>query len=113
MTLHCPKCGDVLTESATGGLECVRGQMGLAQELKQRLRECYVTQTRRPRDTVLTYGGRPCGIGGDWFCPGCGVAAQEFTPGDLRCPVCSRSLVEFVYSLIERHPHFDGVSRWT
>ena len=102
-----------MTESATGGWECVRGQMGLAQELELRLRECYVTQTRRPQDRVFNYGGKPHGIGGDWFCPGCGVAAQELTPGDLRCPVCSRSLVEFVHALIELHPHFDGVSRWT
>ena len=113
MTLHCPKCGDVLTESASGEFECVRGRMGLAQELEQRLRECYVLQTRAPRDVVFTYGGKPHRIGGDWFCPGCGVAAQELTPGDLRCPACSRSLVEFVHSLIERHPHFDGVSRHT
>jgi uncharacterized Zn finger protein (UPF0148 family) len=108
MKLHCPKCGDVLTETADSHLECVRGQMPLAHELEQRLRECYVAQTREPRDFVHTYG-----IGGDWFCPGCGVAAQELTPGDLRCPTCSRSLVEFVHSLIERHPHFDGVRSWT
>ena len=73
----------------------------------------YVTQTRKPRDVVFTYRGQPHSIGGDWFCAGCGVAAQEFTPGDLRCPVCCRSLVEFVHSLIERRPHFDGVSKWT
>jgi len=112
MTLHCPKCGDVLTKSADGSLECVRGRMGLAQELEQRLRECYVTKARDPKDAAFTYGGRPHPIGGTWFCPGCGVAAQELTPGDLRCPVCSRSLVEFVHALIERHPHFDGVSRY-
>jgi hypothetical protein len=91
----------------------VRGRMSLAQELEQRLRDCYVTQTRRPNDTVLTYGGQPRAIGGNWYCPGCGAAAQELTPGDLRCPTCSRSLVEFIRSLNERHPHLDGVSRRT
>ena len=113
MTLHCPKCGDVLTESVEGELQCARGRMGLAQDLEHRLRECYVLQTRTPRDALFTYAGKPHAIGAAWFCPGCGVAAQELTPGDLRCPACSRSLVEFVHSLIERHPHFDGVSRYT
>jgi hypothetical protein len=112
MLLYCPKCGDILTEGADGRLECAPGRMPLAQELADRFRECYVTQTRRPRDVVFTYRGQPHGIGGEWFCPGCGVAAREATPGDLRCPACSQSLVEFIYSLIERHPHFDGVSKW-
>jgi len=113
MPLHCPKCGDILTEAPDGQLACVRGRMDFAQELAQRLRDCYVTKIREPKDTVYARKGRPHAIGGIWFCPGCGDAAQELTPGDLRCPVCSRSLVEFVHSLIERHPHFDGASRWT
>jgi predicted RNA-binding Zn-ribbon protein involved in translation (DUF1610 family) len=46
-------------------------------------------------------------------CPGCGVMAEESTPGDLRCPKCARSLVEFVHSLIERHPHLDNSGKWT
>src|SRR5215475_8123843 len=108
MQLHCPKCGDVLAENADGRLACLRGRMELADELEERLRECYAEQTRTPHDVVFAHGGRPARIGGDWFCPGCGVAARELTPGDLRCPACSRSLVEFIHSLIERHPHHDG-----
>ena len=42
MTLDCPKCRDVLNESASGELECGRGRMGLAQELEQWLRECTI-----------------------------------------------------------------------
>ena len=103
--MHCPKCGDILSESADGDLVCVRGQMGLSLDLAQRLRACYVTQSRQPREGVFTYGDRPLWIGGRWFCPGCGVAIPEHSPGDLRCPVCSRSLSEFVYVLVERHPH--------
>jgi uncharacterized Zn finger protein (UPF0148 family) len=112
MTLHCPKCGEILTESSNGSLECARGRMELARELEQRLRDCYIKKVRDPKDVTFTHRGKPHPIGGSWFCPGCGVAAQELTPGDLRCPVCSRSLVEFAYSLIERHPHFDGVSSY-
>ena len=112
MPLYCPKCGDTLTETAGGGLECVRGRMLLSQELAQRLRECYVNQTRRPCDAVFTYRDQPHRIGGHWSCPGCGVAAREATRGDLRCPACSQSLVEFTHSLIELHPHFEGGSKW-
>ena len=105
MTLHCPKCGDQLRTTVGGELTCERGGMPLADELAQRLRDCYVLEVRRPRDVVFQYNGRPHGIGGTWFCPGCGVKLREDSPGDLRCPACERSLVEFVHSLVERHPH--------
>ncbi len=59
--LYCPRCGDVLTESADDELHYVRGRMDLSRNLEQRLRACYVTQTR--------------------------------------------SLREFLYALIELHPH--------
>ena len=48
MQLHCPKCGDVLAENADGHLACLRGRMELADELEERLRECYAEQTRTP-----------------------------------------------------------------
>jgi phage FluMu protein Com len=112
MTVHCPKCGDILTETPDGQLKCLRGRMDLAQELTRRLRDCYVTKIREPKDTVFTHRGSPHPIGGRWFCPGCGGSVEELTPGDLRCQGCSKSLVEFVHSLIERHPHFDGVGGW-
>ncbi len=105
MTPYCPKCGDTMTEAENGYLEWARGGMPLVPELEQRLRECYMSQLRRPCDVVFTYRDRPHRIGGVWFCPGCGVLAQESTPGDLRCPSSSQSLVEFVYSLVERHHH--------
>ena len=112
MILHRPKCGDLLSPSPDGYLECIRGRMPLAQELEERLRECYVLRTRQPRELIFTYAGQPHRIGGQWFCPGCRVEAQELTPGDLHCPACHRSLVEFIESLIERHPHFDGTGGW-
>ena len=108
VNLHCPKCGDVLAESPDGNVKCLRGRMEFAQELAQRLRDCYVTKIRDPKDVKFTHRGKPHPIGGSWFCPGCGIPAKETTPGDVRCPSCSRSLVEFMYSLIERHPHFNG-----
>ncbi len=87
--------------------------MPLAHQLEQRLVECFVTEARRPREPSFVYNGGPPKIGGQWFCPGCGVMAEESTPGDLRCPKCSRSLAEFVHSLIEPHPHLDRSGKWT
>jgi hypothetical protein len=109
MKLFCPKCGDQLTQDENGHFECIRGQMPLSLSLEQQLCDCYVTQVRRPLDLVFTYAGKPHMIGGNWYCPGCGALAQEISPGDLRCLICSRSLVEFLYSLIELHPHVDRV----
>src|SRR5258708_2757974 len=103
-TLFCPKCGEALTRHADGSLECVPGQMPLAQELAQRIVDCYDTEARRPREPDLAQYRGSAGIGGEWFCPGCGVHTQESSPWDLRCPACSRSLFEFAHSLIERHP---------
>jgi uncharacterized Zn finger protein (UPF0148 family) len=103
--LFCPRCGDDLAISQDGELACARGGMSLMPALEHRLRECYELRSRQPRDIVFTYNGSPHGIGGTWFCPGCGVAALEATPGDLRCPDCLQSLVEFITELIELHPH--------
>ncbi len=112
MTLYCPKCGAQLIRDESGYLECRRGEMQLAQELERRLLECYVTQVRHPREGPFTYAGKSHPIGGTWFCPGCGVAVTEQSPGDLRCPKCTLSLVEFVYSLIEKHPHKSEGGGW-
>ena len=67
----------------SGHLECVQGQMPLADELARRLNDCYASQVRRPRDVVYQYNGCPHPIGGTWFCPGCGVRLREDSPGDL------------------------------
>jgi len=104
--IFCPKCGEELVANPDRGyLECIPGQMPLSAELEKRLRECYIECTRNPVDRIFTYNDKPHGIGGQWFCPGCAEEMTEMTPGDLRCPECNRSLFEFVYSLVERHPH--------
>jgi hypothetical protein len=73
--------------------------------LADRLCDCYRDEKRKPKDTVFTFNGKPHPIGGSWYCPGCGVEIPEISPGNLTCPVCSRSVVEFVYALVEGHPH--------
>jgi hypothetical protein len=37
--------------------------MPLAQELEERLRECYVLKTRQSRELIFTYAGKPHRIG--------------------------------------------------
>ena len=97
--MFCPKCGDELIERR-GELTCVRGGMTMSQYLSKRLHECYVLELRAPREIPWTRA-----IGGDWFCPACGVHMPEEPPGVVRCPQCGRSLNEFIYELIERCAH--------
>jgi hypothetical protein len=98
--MYCPKCGDVLKRRPNGELACERGEMVLSQNLERGLQECFVDRTRTPRDEPFSFA-----IGGKWWCPGCGVQAEEFKRGDLRCTSCGLSLREFVYDLIELHTH--------
>jgi hypothetical protein len=105
MALFCPRCGNALCPTADGGLQCERGKMVLASALAGALRECYLDRVREPQPVVFTYNGVPHPVGDTWFCPGCGVRIPEDSPGDLRCPVCSRSMVEFLVALMEWHPH--------
>jgi hypothetical protein len=58
MPLHCPKCGNVFAEK-DGHFVCLAGRMELAPELEQRLRECYLEETRLPHDFVFSHAGRP------------------------------------------------------
>lgn len=102
--LHCPRCGVPLTFKGNE-LECGPGEMELSEQLSKRLTECYVAQSRLPVDGPFMHQGKPHPIGGSWFCPGCGVPMVERSTGDLRCPKCDRSLVEFIRPLIELHPH--------
>jgi hypothetical protein len=67
--------------------------------MAQALTECFEERTRIPRDFAFSFE-----VGGAWFCPGCGVQAHE-TEGRIVCPRCSRSLNEFIHSLVDLHPH--------
>jgi hypothetical protein len=96
--MFCPMRGVEMT-NVGGVLTCVPGDMPLSPRMQQSLIECFVDRTRMPRDSASSHQ-----IGGAWFCPGCGVRAEE-NEGRLVCPSCSRSLNEFVYPLIELHPH--------
>jgi rubrerythrin len=74
--------------------------MGLSQDTAERLTECFVSKTGAPEEKTYDFSW-----GGQWYCPGCGVAAREEEQGVVRCPECKRSLSSFIYELIEIHPH--------
>jgi predicted RNA-binding Zn-ribbon protein involved in translation (DUF1610 family) len=105
LEVYCPKCGDEL-EQADGVWLCRRGDMPLSSHVAQRLLNVYV---RKVRDSVpkprLKWGG-------DWWCPGCGRRLSE-EDGLVECKQCRQSLNEFLYELIEVHPHRTHGGLWT
>ncbi len=96
--MFCPKCGDELVEM-NDRLVCRSGRMELSQELAKRLRECFVARSRKLNE--IKFGFR---IGGNWFCPQCGVPTEE-ADGCVRCPQCGSNLNEFMFALTELAPH--------
>jgi uncharacterized Zn finger protein (UPF0148 family) len=104
--MFCPKCGEKLIETENGRLVCKSGQMELTQELENRLRECYETKSRKPRESKFDFQ-----IGGNWFCPECGILTKE-KDGCVRCPQCGSNINEFIFSLIEHHPHMGKDGNW-
>ena len=96
--MYCPRCGDLLTMSTDGELQCTRGDMQLSKHLEQRLREVYELDLRFPEKHVLDKER------GGWFCPKCGVRLER-SAEVYACPNCSRTIGEFVFELIELHPH--------
>lgn len=85
----------------------------MSRHLESSLRACYVDMIRQPKEppalSEMKYKG---GGGGRWFCPGCGVSTEEKIPWNIRRPQCGRSIWEFVYQLIEHHPHRSKDGRW-
>jgi hypothetical protein len=103
--LYCPRCGELLVRSDSGELECRSGQMGLSEDMEERLIARYIECSRTAMREVFTYGDRPQAVGGSWHCPGCSAGITESSPGVLTCDECGQSLVDFIYHLVERHPH--------
>ncbi len=102
MALHCPFCGDELSASALGELECKRGDMQLSKELERRFRDVFEFSLRPAKRSPLDVRS------GRWYCPGCGAQLELAEDGIYRCPNCCKTIGEFVYPLIELHPHRRG-----
>jgi len=98
MTLHCPWCGNVLIPTEAGNLICGDGQMVLSVKLEKRLREVFEDQSRPSKASPLDNSN-------PWHCAGCGVPLVSNANGKEHCPKCGRTMGEFVYELLEFHPH--------
>jgi uncharacterized Zn finger protein (UPF0148 family) len=94
--MHCPRCGEVLVPSGET-LKCTSGEMELSDELRRRLVEVFVSQSRTGKSLPMNWGGA-------WYCPGCGVPTVA-DAGHIRCSHCGELLDEFLHVLIELHPH--------
>ncbi|MFI5298264.1 MAG: hypothetical protein ACHREM_09220 [Polyangiales bacterium] len=103
MTMFCPKCGQPM-EMVDGTYKCISGDMPLSKVLHDRLSEVFVARSRSARALTINFGGR-------WFCPGCGSPASTDAT-HVRCEKCGEYLDEFLYQLIELHPHRDASGRW-
>ena len=73
--------------------------MGLSPAMRRDLEACFVGGDCPPN--------RPWQfrIGGHWFCPADGNAMTEEAQGSIRCPSCARYVTNYIYDLIELHPH--------
>jgi rubrerythrin len=101
--MFCPKCGDLLKEER-GVFFCERGEMESSQRMAEGLYSRFVSKTENPEEFQFAKAGNRF-VGGQWFCPGCGVLMQEEVPGAVRCPQCGRNLRNYLWELIELHPH--------
>lgn len=92
--VHCPHCGERMIESANG-LTCQPSGMVMSHRLRDGLTDVFVTRVRpglRNLDDVR--------LGGSFYCPGCGTAMQDAT-----CSSCGGVLDEFIWQIVELHPH--------
>jgi len=96
--MFCSKCGNPL-ETEGAALVCRAGAMELAPAVAQGLSEVFIARSRKSVSRPVSFP-----IGGNWFCPGCGIQMEERS-GMLSCPQCYNSLNEFVVALVEAHPH--------
>ena len=95
--MYCPKCGDEMVD-VTGTLTCVSGDMPLSENLSSGLIDAFI---RKIRTTQRRLRFTP---GGNWYCPLCGVGMIAHD-GSVTCPACGGLLNDFVYPLVELHPH--------
>ena len=96
--MHCPKCGDVLSEERTT-FYCCKGDMEFSITLDRAFRRYFLEKLETAPDTRWS-----CRVGGEWFCPQCGRRMQE-KDGRILCDSCHLNLAGLIYTLIEHHPH--------
>ena len=75
--------------------------MHLSEVLTAGLLECFELNVRWPSEQKLRYR-----VAGTWYCPGCGIPMQV-DENDVWCRRCRKHLNEFIFQLVELHPHRD------
>jgi rubrerythrin len=75
--------------------------MGLSKKLKDALTDVYELGARPPKPNRFDF------TSGRWFCPKCAVHLEQAASGKYECPTCNRTIGEFVYELVEFHPHLE------
>lgn len=96
--MFCPKCNEKLIHTDLGS-HCIKGDMYLSQVLTERLKQCFILKNEKPKDLHFSFE-----VGGSWFCPKDGVEMIE-NNGYIKCSKCNLTLNEFIYQLVEVHPH--------
>lgn len=96
--MFCPKCGEEM-EQSSGIWICGRGEMHLSALLSRAFTDVYLLKTRPPENQPVNFK-----VDGPWYCPGCGIPA-EAQNGSVTCSQCGQSLNEFLWPLVELHPH--------
>lgn len=73
--------------------------MPLSDQLSAALTNAFIRNTRIIQHRRLSFE-----VGGTWYCPGCGMRVIE-DDGSITCAECGQSLNDFIFPLIELHPH--------
>lgn len=96
--MYCPICNGKLTQEGKY-LYCEKGDLLFSEHLTNRFNECFLHKTSVPTDFKFPFNSES-----QYFCPSDGVK-MILEDGFTKCPICSLTLDEFIYHLIERHPH--------
>jgi hypothetical protein len=98
---YCPKCGQEVVEK-DGIWACTSGGLEFSMRVGGQLAATYGASFLPGRKPAA-----PMQVG-VLFCPSCcAVLGREYV-----CPECHRSLRQFIFQLIEIHPHADGNGKY-
>ncbi|MCP3924106.1 MAG: hypothetical protein GY714_16120 [Desulfobacterales bacterium] len=91
--IYCPKCGNEM-KNKNNELICESGKMHLSKIIEKELLRRFIYECYPISEKIHEKGHK-------WYCPGCGVPLKK----DLSCNLCSKSIADLKYQLVEFHPH--------
>lgn len=99
--MYCPKCGEPL-EKRSGAWRCTSGglefSVNFGDMLEARFAGGYRPGRRSPGRMQIDL----------WYCPSCGCPTED----NMSCPLCNQTLRDFLFTLVDLHPHADGRGGW-